>query len=250
MDALSKVIKAPPVDSTGICLPHACPSPVPAVQRIEDNQANPAGDLHSSEPSVPPDEDVRRMADLEASLTRELAAIDALREKVREEGYALGYREGRDAGEAAARIAGEKQIAERVALLAEILAQLRSSFNEVMANAEPLVAAIAFEAVCKVIGQQLTTQTGVTNAMRQVIARIGQENCLSVRLAPPDLAWLRESGVLPNMLGEFDDAMFVEDAEISLGGCIVTVANGEIDGRIETQFRNFAQSLKDAIRHR
>lgn len=254
LGSMAALIKAPRIAPAGIRLPHACPPPLSV---SEDANAAPAashecfdGCQGSLEPSAIDEANNHRIAELQASLAKELAEIDAVREASRAEGYAAGYREGVGAGGEAARVAGDRQILERLALLDELLAQTRSAFDKVLANAEAVIAAIVFEAVCKIVGRQLTTPEGVAAVVHQVVERAGSDACLSIRVAPTDFVWLQGSGLLPEKQSALAGPMIVEDSDVVLGGCVVTVANGEIDGRIETQFRNFAQGLKDAIRQR
>ncbi len=254
LDTMAALIKAPRIDASGIRLPHACPQVPEAGEHVPVIQA-PAPVHHDGrqfalDPSCIDEENERRIAELQASLNRELAEIATLRETRREEGYVAGYQNGIEAGRQAACSAADKKVDERLVIIDEMLQQLRSTFDGVLANAESIIAAIVFEAVCKIVGRELASVEGATAAIRQIIERVGADACVTIRLAPSDFAWLQGKGLHAGALPASLAQVIAEDPNVVLGGCLVTVANGEIDGRIETQFRNFAQGLKDAIRQR
>lgn len=172
-------------------------------------------------------------------------ALTALEEKAFREGYAAGFRKGEEKGQ-------EKYLLASVALR-KVLDSANTAITKTISDAEEIVGAIVFEAVCKIVGDHLVTKEGVDAVVSQVVSRAKQDELILVKVSASDLEHLllraseNAQASSTNGLGEFK---FEADEHVELGGCIVQLKHGHIDGRIETQFRAFAQSLKEAAHRR
>lgn len=182
-------------------------------------------DVATSAPSEAPEEQERRTKELLAAQQASLKAI--------EEGFAKGLAEGKRTAEG--------KYAEALDALAKLAENGRDSVSGLLRDAEEVIGAIVFEAVCKIVGKDLASQEGRFAVVQQVLASAMQEEVVSIRVSPKDCHSLKAQH--PALPIEPDD-------RIELGGCILALKGGSIDGRIETQFRVFAQGLKDALRER
>ncbi|MBI2308407.1 MAG: hypothetical protein HYU78_13975 [Rhodocyclales bacterium] len=183
----------------------------------------------------------------EALFMEQLKANEVLSAQAREqaaaEGYAVGVAEGREAG--------ARDYAEAIGAWRGLLESGRDGVSSLLRESEDLIAAIVFESVCKVVGRTLVAPEACAGVVAEVISRISRDEIVAVRVSPADYAAMHavapdgadRSSAIPGVSVEPDE-------RIELGGCIVDLKGGSIDGRIETQFRTFAQSLKDAARRK
>jgi flagellar assembly protein FliH len=107
---------------------------------------------------------------------------------------------------------------------------------------------IAFEAVCKMLGEKAATRDGVLALVRQATAKIAGGELLKIRLHPDDLALLQESGALTTALASSTRISWVADKTVEMGGCAVETTRGDVDARLEVQIRSLAAVLGDARR--
>lgn len=183
-------------------------------------------------PQPAPESEAAMRARLEK---RHQDVLGELEDKARDEGYQDGYA----AGEAA----GRAHFEEAATALETLTAQINDSVAAVLTDAEEIIGAVVFEAVCKILGDRLVSAEGTRAVVAKVLSRVAHEEVVSVRVAPGDLAKLAERTEQDLRLPEFP---FEADTNVELGGCLVQLKGGHLDGRIETQFRAFAQSLKEA----
>lgn len=206
-------------------------------------QATPASDVKLAAGAADGAADARR----EALFMEQLKANDALSAKAREqaaaEGYAAGVAEGRQEG--------AREYAEAIEAWRGVLESGRERVSSLLNESEDLIAAIVFESACKVVGGALVAPEACASVVAEVISRVAREEIVTVRVSPADYAAMfsavpGEADGVPGIAG-----VSVEpDERVELGGCLVDLKGGSIDGRIETQFRVFAQSLKDAARRK
>lgn len=161
------------------------------------------------------------------------------------DGYAVGFAKGEKAGADA--------FAEAIEVLVRAKASMDRSCNDVLLNAETIVGAIVFEAVCKIVGRCLTTDEGCRAVVEEVVSRVRRDSVVSLHMAPKDVERIcLTAGQAANseIMDRIAELRIEPDDSVELGGCVVQLIGGSIDGRIETQFRVLAQSLKDAARCR
>jgi len=166
--------------------------------------------------------------------------IESAREQVLGQARREGYEEGLAQGRAV--LAGEIDALRSVALSAgEIL-------RREIVGVEDVAIDIAFEAVCRIIGTAVATREGVAAVVRELIRDLHGREQLVVRLSAHDLALLGDQA---GTLLKGPDGLkleFVPDERVVLGGCIVEVAGGTLDGRLETQLKQLSDTLLGAHR--
>jgi flagellar assembly protein FliH len=194
-----------------------------------------------------------RDAALEAELPQELAAPAAPEicyeeykqrfalelEAQRQEAAERGWQEGREAGLA-------KAMSEQAAQLKALGALLRSArgrLDDGIGELSELGAQIAFEAVCKVLGQAMTTRESVLAAVRETVRHARDRSRLTLRVSPADFAAIREhlDTVLEGL--EAGQVEVAADERVELGGCLLETPAGQLDGRLEVQLASLRQAL-------
>jgi len=183
----------------------------------------------------------REPEDLAVARTEHAAAAKEAEERALSKAIEQGLEEGR------------RTAAAECAVLHDMLKQVAESASEslprLLAEAQDVIAAVVFEAVSKIVGRELVSPEGCAAAIEQVVSRISRESIVSIKVAPSDFDRLNSavnSGISAEPVLRILDLPLEPDPQVGLGGCILTLKAGSLDGRIETQFRNFAQTLKDA----
>jgi len=177
-----------------------------------------------------------------------LEQIEAQRAQIFDEAYQDGYRAGEEAGRHDAEHAHDEEIGR----VRELTAEIRSAFDLYLNDAEEVLVEIAFEAVCKILGQALCEREGVSAMVREVIDQVREREQLIVRLAPQDFAMLNErDGAALHLVGPEErgaglsawKVQLVPDERMALGGCLIDSPGGTLDGRLETQLQKLREVL-------
>ncbi|HZR68358.1 MAG TPA: FliH/SctL family protein [Burkholderiales bacterium] len=185
-----------------------------------------------------PRDDARLEAErrkIEEALRREL---DERLESAAADARSRGYGEGVEQGKAEAL----REAREQGAAAARAIAAVSERAAREIDGVHDLVVGIAFEAVCKTLGARAVERDAVAAIVREVVARVKQEEAILVRLHPQDCALLRGLGADSGKALAFR-AELVADDKVALGGCIVETEGGLLDGRIETQIERLRGAL-------
>lgn len=149
-------------------------------------------------------------------------------------GLAEGLAQGRTLAAAEGRESLRKETMRVHVLLDELCRQQAVRADE----CEDVLVAIAFAAVCKMLGQRAVDVDGVRTLIRQA----GAELCdaeVRVRLHPDDHALLADcEHALPSGF------TLVADDSVALGGCMLDSTGGTLDARLETQLAELAALLR------
>lgn len=200
-------------------------------------------------------------------------------EEARTFGYQQGMREGaarlqRDMESRAAQLAqelSEERVreatlnAERKAqetnerLQAELMAQqdacarlMRSVSSEIVQRlraSEDDILELAFAMVSKVLGANAVTQAGLRQQIEQALQNWHLSSAPLIHLHPDDVAWMQaDTGWVGALDGAAPNAAdlvprLVADTRLSVGGCILRSADGELDARLDMQI----EALKTAL---
>lgn len=179
---------------------------------------------------------------LKECLRSQEETLGPLREKAVADGFLQGLAEGRNVG--AAEFSGA------VDALQRMVDSGKASVMTLLEDTEEVIGAIVFEAVCKILGKQLVRPETCAAMVSEMLSRVRQEDIVAVRVSPRDHEQIRlaDPDSVPG-LAELSGYSIEPDDRIELGGCILKLQGENLDARIETQLRAFAQSLKDAARN-
>ncbi len=197
---------------------------------------------HQTTPAKVPTEDTGAL--VEQVRRSILAQIKSEAEAARELGRQRGLQEGRAAG----REESQQAFAAELARVRSISGRLSDALASGIGGLEDIAVAIAFEAICKVLGEAAVTQEGVRAQVRQAAAHAKNKEHVVVRLNAADLSALREAGALNSTLPPDKAVSWVADDSIELGGCVVETDGGGLDARLETQLERMRAALLAARR--
>jgi flagellar assembly protein FliH len=157
--------------------------------------------------------------------------LGAVREAARQEGFAAGYAEGlargREEGLAQTRSALER--AEAIA--AAIVESRAGALDALIPRIADLVIRVAALVVRDTVAQH---PEAIVPVVREAVAQVRDEDRLTVRLHPEDLAILRDA---VEEIGQQVGTRIVlrEDRSIARGGCLVETSRGLVDSRLESK---------------
>ncbi len=180
------------------------------------------------------------------------------------EGYERGVQEGRRAGEAEGRIAASARSEEalRRALLAheaaaqqhrealaaeqqadlhrlqQICADVESAQRARQAAQHRDAAALAFEAVCQLLGERHGDAEHIARCVGHALGKLAGTRLLRVRLRPETMALLADSPEGRSLLSSDTAVEWVVDTRIRDDGCILDTDSGSVDARLDVQVAN------------
>jgi len=216
-----------PSSNTAFAQTFSAPDPLPQMEEVPAKVLL-AAEVESERPDYP---------DFDSVLRAHQQEIDAMKA----DAVARGYAEGLDAG----RMEGKKTYLAAQRKLESTVDALGARFEEVVDQAEALIGEIVFSVVARIVGAQITSADGVRALVAEAIAQVRRQQIIRIRMTPGDIALLQETEADGESQTAFAGIPIEPDDEIGLGGCVIDIEGGSLDARIETQFRQFAQSLKD-----
>lgn len=160
-------------------------------------------------------------------------------ESARELGRQRGLQEGRQAGREELR----QMVASDLGRLRSIMDGLQAKLNSGIEEMEDIALAIAFEALCKILGTSAVTEEVVKAQIRHAASRVQAHENLLVCLHPADLDMLKGMGGLDSILPSGKSVTWESDKSVELGGCILKTDGGQLDARFETQLEQLKKIL-------
>ena len=153
-----------------------------------------------------------------------------------------GLEEGRKRGAEEVVKSFEPELARLVAIAGKLEGAMAAGFQ----GLEEMAVAIAFEAVCKLMGSAAHTPQGIRALVDAAAQHALYSERVAVRLHPRDLAMLEDAGALDKVLASGAAVAWSADQSIALGGCILDTGHGDLDARLETQLERLRATLVEA----
>ena len=184
-------------------------------------------------------EDQKLQALLESARLSVLTQIKTEAEAAREIGRQRGLVEGRQAG----REEIQQSLSSEIARIQSISRKLDAALEAGIMQLEDMALALAYETVCKVLGDQALAPELVQMQVGKAISGMTARERIQVRVHPADLVMLRQAGALNAGLLSGKELVWVADASVQAGGCIVETDGGTLDARLDTQLELFKKLL-------
>jgi len=173
--------------------------------------------------------------------------IDALAlQAAREQAYAEGYANGRDAGGQEVRDALESTVRKTAEETAVRMAQLLHNTREHLARSEDQISRhileLSIDLARQVVRQELTANTQhLRPVIAEALSQLVEDGLpATVRMNPGDLTLMK--GALQETLAN-PKPEFVADATISAGGCLIESASMAVDATIEKRWARAVGNL-------
>lgn len=189
-------------------------------------------------------------AQADAELVIQESAEQTRVDAIRQTGYIKGYEDGFAQGHAQATLESQRQMADYIShegqQAAGNFAQLFTSAQKQIADAEQAIATGVLELACEVARQVIRRELSVNpNAVLPVIREslavlLADSKTALIRMHPLDLDVLAD-----DLRQEFSSLALnlVPDATLTRGGCLAEVAGTVIDGTVEKRWQRSVASL-------
>ncbi len=152
-----------------------------------------------------------------------------------------GFRQGERAG-----LAKAEQQAEALAhRYAEAVAELDGFKAALFKRAEQDVVRLAMEVAKKVVHREIHLDRDIIQTLvRVALGRVTVRSAVTVRLNPADYNYLLEHRKELSPHGdEAREIIMVADRSVERGGCLIQNESGDVDARIEEQFREVERAF-------
>ncbi len=181
-------------------------------------------------------------AETEAELRLLRHELDQVRDTAVQQGYKEGHEEGTEAG--------NKELANRLDALDQLLKQISENYADDIAGREASVVEVVFAATTKILGTELVKAEGVVAVVRQVIKQVARSNKLIVHLSHKDKNLLVEAQNISRRETFDEEVEIIADDHVTSGGCILETGSGSLDARIEVQLQNMRECLMQVASQR
>jgi flagellar assembly protein FliH len=161
--------------------------------------------------------------------------LTELRQRALDDARAQGLQQGRAAAEAQAR-----QLLKTWHDLIESVQRSRQQHIEAIGDD---AIEIVFAAVARVLGDAFASRAAAVAAVQEAIRSCRDKRCLTVRVAPADLAVIESQRQTLNEGIGANDVTVVADEQVGLGGCLLESPSGDLDARLETQLQRLRETL-------
>jgi len=165
-------------------------------------------------------------------------SVDEIKEAAFQKGFLEGKRVGFESG--------SKKAGSVVGSLNQILGQLENIRQDIYQEIEKEVAQLALSIARKIVCHEVkTTQETVTCVAREALSRVNNPAKIKIKLNPDDLQFIKDTQFqFSRFLHNVDNIRFEAEESIQSGGCLVETDRGDIDARIEKQFKAIEESFQ------
>jgi flagellar assembly protein FliH len=151
--------------------------------------------------------------------------IDEAYETARDDGFALGKKQG-----------VERADAERKEKALELKATIESatqSRDRILKTNQDVLAEVVFAAVVRMLGRGSASIDAIRHIVAEATSDLGASSLLRLRVARRDVELVK--ALVVELFGDGHPCEVVADDSVALGGCILEQENGSLDARLETQ---------------
>lgn len=161
----------------------------------------------------------------------------------------LAYARGFEKGEYAGSEAEKKKIDPILHQFSQALLDLEKIKREIYFNAENDTVELALTIAGKILCQEVSIKKEVVlSVVREALKEVVGHDKIKVRLNPSDMLIVKNAQVeIVNSVHNTDSVAFEEDGSISSGGCVIETNFGEIDARIERQFKVVQEAFRSVL---
>jgi flagellar assembly protein FliH len=160
---------------------------------------------------------------------------------IEKQAYESGFRQGEKAGMEIA----EKKIEALTKRYAESIAELGKLKSGLYQRAERDVVRLALEVARKIVHREIMADREIVQTLvRVALSHVVVKSAVTVRLHPTDYSQILQHRAELNQSSDEDkEIVLVADKSIERGGCLVQTECGDVDARIEEEFREVERSF-------
>ena len=155
--------------------------------------------------------------------------------------YESGFHQGEKAGLAIA----EKKIEASMRRYAEAILAVGKLRSQLYSQVEREVVKLAVEVAKKIVHREIRADQEIIQTLVKVaLSHVAEKSAVTVHLHPLDYTYLLEhKAELSSGSEDGQDILLLADKSIDRGGCLIETSCGDIDARIEEEFREIERSF-------
>jgi flagellar biosynthesis/type III secretory pathway protein FliH len=161
-------------------------------------------------------------------------------------GFGDGERKGHEMGEQAGLASAMQKMDSLLTVGHKLISELGDLHRKTCCDVESDLVQLALAVARKIVGHEVSIgPEAVGRIIRQALDRVEHAGRITIKLNPADLELLAE--IKPQLLSglpEAGRAAFEADAGIARGGCLIETDGGEVDARIERQFKVVEEAFR------
>jgi len=172
-----------------------------------------------------------------AALEQQLAEAQAATSAAEQAAYERGHAEGRASAEQDVNTRIEAELAPMRQQLADTLEEVSGLRAQLFRQHEREIIELAVAIARKIVQREVTVDREIVLAIAKVaLARLSDHTAATIHVHPFDYQYLinNKGAFLTAKQGTVD---IIEDRSITRGGCLIETDVGQVDARIEEQFR-------------
>jgi flagellar assembly protein FliH len=174
-------------------------------------------------------------------LQAQMAEINSLSEQNARKAHDAGYR----AGELSARKALEGEMRACTEKLAQTIAELVTTREQIIRRAEADTVLLALEIARRVLHRELSVDSSAIEALvKAAIEKLRNQEIYRVRIHPDQEELVRRC---LQQMGRGQEIEIVSDPAQSRGGAFFEIGRGALDASVDTQLREIERGLADVI---
>jgi len=160
--------------------------------------------------------------------------------------YENGFRQGEKAGMAIA----EKKVEVNMRRYAEAIVAIGKLRSQLYAQVEREVVKLAIEVAKKIVHREIQADRDIIQTLVKVaLSHVADKSAVTVHLHPIDYNYLLEHRAeLTRGAEDGRDIVLLADKSIDRGGCLIETECGDIDARIEEEFRELERSFFEGLK--
>jgi len=166
--------------------------------------------------------------------------------QVEKTAYENGFLQGEKAGMAIA----EKKVEVSMRRYAEAIVAIGKLRSQLYAQVEREVVKLAIEVAKKIVHREVQVDRDIIQTLVKVaLSHVADKSAVTVHLHPVDYNYLLEHRAeLTRGADDGRDIVLLADKSIDRGGCLIETECGDIDARIEEEFRELERSFFEGLK--
>jgi len=166
--------------------------------------------------------------------------------QIEKSAYENGFRQGEKAGMEIA----EKKVAVLMRAYSEAILALGKQRSALYTQVERQVVKLALEAAKKIVHREIHADREIVHTLVKVaLSHVAEKSAVTVRLHPTDYNFILDHR--SELTGDAEggrDVELLSDKSIQRGGCLVETECGNIDARIEEEFKELERGFFEGDR--
>ena len=155
--------------------------------------------------------------------------------RIEKAAYTKGFAEGEKAGLET----GNRRVTPVIENFGHALTELENVKKEIYQNAEQKTLHLAIAIARKIVSREVQSNPEVVlEIIRKALDKVVDDEDITIRLNPEDFNFINTSGQkITDGDDGFENIKLQADASIAGGGCLIETRMGNIDARIDRQFK-------------